>query len=173
VYPEVPATITIDFGVEQVFSIELFVDGVSREVVNGCGFDCGFYNVELDEGMHELRIVGDGEVDDNVFVFVGDGPSEDTGDTTSSGDTTGDGDGDTTTSGDGGDGSTGTVDAGDGESEEDGDTSDGNDEADDGTGGELDNFSGRGCEIASSTSPLGLLALPALLLLPAIRRRRD
>lgn len=152
VFPDAPTTLDAQIGIYQGFTdhivnVEMFVDEVSigSQV---CEEGCTFADIELDQGVHVLKVVSDTGAQDEINVYVAEEPPSDT---------------DTGDTGDTGDAADTNEDTGDSEGFIDSDDSDssGNDSG------------SKGCEIGSSSSPWQLLALPALLLLPALGRRRD
>lgn len=149
-FPDAPALFDTHVSVAQgefeaVINVELFADGVSlgtQECLEGCTF----VGVQLEAGVHELRATGDSGAFDTTTVYVVEAPPEPSDTTGDTGDTT-DGGSESDTNGDELGDDTGT------------------------SGDEDDSVPGSGCEVDATPSPWGLLALPALLLIPAIRRR--
>jgi MYXO-CTERM domain-containing protein len=155
-FPEAPAIFDAEIAVSQgqlvlVSTVELIVDDVSYGILD-CAEGCTFEDIELDLGVHSLRVEADTGAQDSVLVYVGEEPPSDTGedDTTESG---GESEDDT------------------GESEED--TGESDDELGEDTGDTAadDGASESGCSVDASPSSWGLLAMPILLLIGAGRRR--
>ncbi len=159
-YPEAPTGVDASIGVYQgqtanIATVELFVDGVSVGSVE-CATGCSFDDIQLDQGVHELVVVADTGSEDTRTVYVAaEPPDTDTGADETGTDTGVDETGDT------------------GEDESGDDSQPGEDEGEGGgSAGSDDGAPEGGCEVTDKPgSPWGLLALPALLLVPAFRRR--
>lgn len=159
-YPDAPALVDLDIIVgqgdfETISEVDIYVDGVLVVDNVSCWDGCLVQDLELTEGEHLIEAVAPAD-DDFVTVTVGDVPGGDTGGTTG-----GEGGGE-----EGGD--TGGTTGG-----EEGGSEGGGDEAADegGDDGYEADLGDRGCNLGGSpASPLGLLAIPALLLL-GLRRR--
>jgi MYXO-CTERM domain-containing protein len=167
-YPEAPASFDAELAVIQsefdpISDVELFVDGVSAGIQE-CSAGCSF-PVVLDQGEHVLLAVAlsSGEASDSILVWVGsEPPSETGGDTGESGGESDEDTGDTWVPAD---------EEESGGSLEGEDTGDGEEVGDTGDAGASDDMLARGCSVDGTPSHWALLALPMLLLIPAVRRR--
>jgi len=168
-YAEAPATFDVVIGIYQGFddqeisTVELSIDNMLIGT-EACLEGCTFADVELGQGVHDLVVRSDTGYERATVVYVDEEPREtgESGDT-ESGDTES---GDTES----GDTESGDTESGDGDTESSSSGS-GSSDADTGSSGGAE-LGPRGCSVYDGPmSPWGLLALPALLLLPGFRRR--
>ena len=173
-YDEAPADVEVIISVYQgtedlgVGFVTLSIDGVEGEqlsCVDGCTF-----NVSVEQGMHTLSVVSEPAVyDAYTIIYVDEEPP---GGESGSGES---GSGESGSGSESGSGESESSGSGSGESESES-GSGGSTSSESGSGGNADadaDYDGGGCSVGGDPStPWALLALPALLLLPGVRRRR-
>ena len=153
-YAEAPATFDVVIGIYQGFddqeisTVELSIDNMLIGT-EACLEGCTFADVELGQGVHDLVVRSDTGYERATVVYVDEEPRE---------------------TGESGDTESGDTESGDGDTESSSSGS-GSSDADTGSSGGAE-LGPRGCSVYDGPmSPWGLLALPALLLLPGFRRR--
>ncbi len=168
VYEEAPADVEVQVLVYQGFDdlgvefVTLSIDGGEGEQLP-CAEGCTFSLTGVEQGMHTLSITADPatlEVQTSIYVDEEPPGGESDSGESDSGET------------DSGETDSGETDSGESESSESGSGESTSGES--GSGGNADtDDGGGGCSVGGDpTTPWGLLALPALLFLPGIRRRR-